>query len=245
MRSIFWSGLVVSAAVLFSSPVVSGETIVKLNFGSTGPDVQLIDGVFSTIDDGDSAPGDQITTVDFDGFVEAGGHTDITIPNQGSFSLFGVDLVGTPDVSSGVFTSVTQVTTGGSFELYDGVGNILLTGTLTDGLLHGSSGAAATGSFFAANLGTFTGPNTAGLDGLFSMLDPDSAALSISLTDVVSLPGGDPGLLVDNGGLLNFSSDATGNISAEAKLGPVLPEPSASLMAIFGVLGLLGMRKKS
>lgn len=248
MKVLTMRSLVLATAVFFSVQSASAETIIKLTFGSTGPDVQLSNGVLTTVDDGVStgSPGDQETTVDFDGFVETdGGMIDILLPEQGSFSLIGVDLVGDPIVAgAGNFSLVTQPTTGGTFELYDQHGSILLTGTLTDGSLHGTTGAAATSGFLTANLGSFTGPGSDGLNRLFKLLDPDSAAVSISLTDVISTPGGSAGLMVDaNGKLMDFSADATGNISAEA-INNQLPEPAGVTMAVFALLGLSGMRRR-
>jgi len=231
---------------LLFSQIAGAETIIKLTFGSTGPDIQLDGGVLSTVDDGvtTSSPGDQQSTVDFDGFVEtSGGLVDIVIPEQGSFSLFGVDLVGEPGVDTiGPFTRIDQATTGGSFELYDQNGTILLTGTMTDGLLSGSPGGAAAGSFFAANLGTFTGPSSDELNKLFAQLDPDSASLSISLTDVIASDS-TPGLQLVGGVLRDFTADATGNVSAES-IGNVVPEPSSVSLVLCGLLGLLSLRRR-
>lgn len=220
------------------------ETIVKLDFGTTGtvgPDIELENGILSTVNDGVAGtPGDQDTSVTFHGFV-VGTEGDITPPNQGSYSLSGVSMVGSPFVvNQGLFSLVTQQTTGGTFELYGTNGDVLLTATLQDGSLHGTTGASATGGFLTANLGTFTGPASSDL---FNQLAPNTASLAISLTDVSS-PNGAPGLSVGANELLqNFSADATANIGAD-NIGVGLPEPTSISMALFGVLGILGFRRR-
>ena len=108
------------AALFFLTSSALAETIAKLGLGSAGPDIELVDGVLSTVDDGVAAtPGDQNSDVTFTGFV-AGSVADITPSNQGSFSLSGVSMVGSPFVvNQGLFALVTQQTTGGTFDLYD------------------------------------------------------------------------------------------------------------------------------
>ena len=233
--------LAAAFAVLFSLPL-QAETIVKLGLGSTGPDIQLVDGTLSTVDDGEAgSPGDQESTVTFHGFV-AGSVDDITPPAQGSFTLSGVSMVGSPVlVNQGIFSLVTQQTTGGTFELYGDDGQVLLTATLEDGSLHGTTSAAATGGFISMNLGTFTGPAADDLDVLFSQVAADTASLAISLTDV-SDDTGAGGLSVIDNVLQNFTSDATANIGAES-FGGVVPEPSSGMMALAG-LALLTIRRR-
>jgi|GEM_PF-2903639 len=231
------------AALVFLTSSAHAETIVKLGLGSAGPDIQLVDGVLSTVDDGSAAsPGDQTSDVTFHGFV-AGSVADITPPNEGSFSLSGVSMVGSPFVvNQGLFSLVTQQTTGGTFDLYDEAGDILLSATLEDGSLHGTTGASATGGFITLNLGTFTGPAADEFDVLFSQLAPETASLAISLTDVSS-PNGAPGLSVANDLLENFSADATANVGADP-IGTVLPEPSSNCLAALGCLALLAWRRR-
>lgn len=238
-----WRSTVVAIAFsMMLAQLASAETIIKLSIGATGPDVVLEDGLFSTVDDGvtTQSPGQQQTTIDFDGFVESeGGLTDITIPNQGSFTLTGIQMSGGPIVKTlGPFTRIDQATTGGSFELYDETGAMLLTGTMTDGLLTGTPGDAAAGSLFSASFGTFTGPTDAPMDKLFSLLDPSSMSLSLSLTDIIA-PDSTPGIRVLNGAVANFTADATGNISAVAT-----PEPGTLGLIAAGLMGLLGLRQK-
>lgn len=234
--------LIAALVSLFSMPALA-ETIIKLDFGATGtvgPDIELEDGVLSTVDDNIAGtPGDQDTSVTFHGFV-SGSEVDITPPNQGSYSLAGVSMVGSPFVvNQGLFSLVTQQTTGGTFELYDDAGEVLLTASLQDGSLHGTTGASATGGFLTANLGSFTGPAASEL---FGQLAPNTASLAISLTDVSS-PNGAPGLSVSDEVLQNFSADATANIGADP-IGVGLPEPTSISMALFGILGILGFRRR-
>ena len=78
MNIVLRRGLCMAALLSLSSVSVQAETIVKLNLGSIGPDIELIDGVLSTVDDGvANTPGDQDSDVTFHGFV-AGSVTDIT-----------------------------------------------------------------------------------------------------------------------------------------------------------------------
>lgn len=244
MTITFARSFFIAAVVSFFSLSASAETIIKLDFGTTGsvgPDIELDNGVLSTVDDGVAgSPGDQDTSVTFHGFV-AGSEVDITPPNQGSYSLSGVSMVGSPFVvNQGLFSLVTQQTTGGTFELYDTAGEVLLTATLQDGSIHGTTGAAAAGGFLTANLGTFTGPSGSSL---FDQLAPNTASLAISLTDVSS-PNGAAGLSVANDLLQDFAADATANIGADNN-GVSLPEPSSISMALFAVIGILGFRRRN
>jgi hypothetical protein len=241
--------LLVATIIVTTACDATAETIAKLNLGPTGgADVRLSSGILSTVNDGNSSPGDQETSVTFHGFVIGqNGIADITLPSQGSFTLSGVAVDGLPNVTAiGGLQLLTQPTMGGSFSLYDQAGALLLEGTLVDGSLNGITGASATGGFLTANLGTFTGPSTAGLDPLFDLLDPKSASLSMPFTDVVSTgPSGSvPGLMQGAGGaLLNFRADASVNIGAGA-LGQELPEPSGLSLACLACLGLLRLRSK-
>lgn len=238
-------GFYVAALLSVFAASVSAETIIKQTLGATGPDIEMIDGVLSTVDDGNvGTPGDQQTSISFHGFVEGqAGVVDISPPDQGSFTLDGIVAVGSPVVQDrGIFTTVEQQTTGGTFEVYGKDGEVILTGTLANGFLSGTSGAAATGGFITANLASFTGPSDPGLNYLFSLLDPNSASLAVSLTDV-SGPNGEPGLSVTNGAVDNFTADAIASIGAEALNNP-LPEPASSVLALMAMLGALGFRNR-
>ena len=145
---------------------------------------------------------------------------------------------------------MTQATTGGSFSLYDEFGGLLLTGTLDSGSLHGTIGPSGTGGFLTANLGTFTGPSSSdtgpsgsAFNQLFKLVDPGSAALAVSLTDVVSIDpvsGPIPGFLVVNGEMQRFTADATANVGASQ-----VPEPGTLSLLLVGVVGamLMGSRR--
>jgi hypothetical protein len=244
------SYLCVTAILVSTTYEAHAETIVKLNLGGTSDaDVQLVDGTLSTVSDGvATSPGDQQTSVTFHGFVDGqNGLADISPPDQASFTLSGVKIDGAPSVVGiGGLDLITQPTMGGAFSLYDESGSILLEGSLIDGSLSGIMGAAGTGGFLTANLGTFTGPANAGLDPLFDLLDPNSASLSINLSDVISTSaaGAAPGLLMGPGNVLaNFTADGGANIGAGA-LGQELPEPSGMTLGLLAALGLLTLRRR-
>ena len=238
--------LAIAAALCFFNLSAHADTIVKLTLAGD-LDIELVGTEISTIDDGNAAsPGDQDTSVEFPAgsFVfGAPGIQDIVPPAFGSVSLSGIELTGSPTIVAG--NLLTYQTTGGTFELYDDLGDPLLTGSLDDGSFFGTvgSGGAATGGWLTVNLGNFTGPPNAPNDKLFSLLDPDSAAMSISFTELFT--GTTPGVVVDNGVLQGFTADATANISAEAN-GALLPEPSTAVLGLIaGVLGVLGFRRRN
>lgn len=244
MCCFFRRGSVAAALVLAFSQLSHAVTIIKADLHSTGPDAQFVNGVFGTVVDGNvgvTSPGDQDSSITFHEFVEGEpGVNDIVLPAVGSFSLSDVSAVGPP--VPGLANTIQQQTTGGTFEVYDDLGRVLLTGTLKDGVLSGTAaGGAAAGGFVTANLGTFTGPSDASLDHLFSLLDPNSASISIPLSDIGN--GGTSGLLVAGGVLQDFTADAQVNIGAEA-LSTQLPEPTSSTLALFAAVGLLGLRKR-
>jgi len=244
MDSLLRRSLLMVACSLCATNICSAETIVKLNLGSTGPDIHLQNGVLSTVDDEDnsaSSPGDQGTGTTFHGFVDGvDGIVDINAPAQSSFSLSGVSLLGSSfAVELGAFSLITQATTGGLFELFDENGGVLLTGSLTNGSLHGTSGLSAAGGFLTADLGSFTGPNDHSFDKLFSLLAPGSASLAMSLTDVSSGPNGKRGFQVLDDMLQDFSADASANIGADP-----IPEPTSLGLLLVGFVGVLGSLRR-
>ncbi len=214
----------------------SAETIIKLGLGG-GPDLQLSGGFLSTV-------GNQPTDATFHGFVGASEEIqDIVPPKQASFELNGVALSGDPSTTAGL---ITQATMGGSFALFDETGAELLRGTLVEGALHGTTGNSATGGFLTANLGTFTGPTD--MDKLFKLLEPDSASLAISLTDVRSSTEAGPvgGFAVVDNVLQTFTADATAAIAAEPFGGnQELPEPSSFVLALVAGLAALRLRRRA
>ena len=236
--------LAVAGATFLFAQSVHADTILKLTLAGTS-DIELVGTEISTIDDGNAAsPGDQDTAVEFpEGSFVFGqpGITNIVPPDFGSLSLSGIELTGSPTIVAG--TLLTYQTTGGTFELYDDAGDPLLTGTLDDGSFYGTvgSGGAATGGWLTVNLGTFTGPPDEPMNKLFSLLDPDSAAMSISFTELFT--GNTPGVIVENGVLQGFTADATANIAADTN-GALLPEPASILYGLFAVLGAMGFRRR-
>ena len=219
------------------------ETVIKLDLGSTSePDIQLVSGAVSTFRDAAATAGDQKTNVEFSSFLEA------TVPDivGGSFTLKEVSLVGAPTDLGPI---VTQNTSGGAFEIFDASGVSLLTGTLNAGVLIGpptSATVSATGSFLTATMGDFTGPAASAL---YTQLAPDSASISISLTNVQSAGGGKGLTIIEDGAapfLGDFVAGATANIAAvSASDGNNLPEPAGLTLALFGLLGALSLRRRS
>ena len=240
MHSPLRRSLMIAACCFISGEVGFSETIIKLDLGPIGPDIKLESGMLSTVDDGNGSaesPGEQDTSVAFDNFAkDVAGIANIFPPETASFTLSGVGVIGVPlVVDQGSHDLVVQSTSGGSFSLFDEAGAELLTGTLEAGSLHGHTGISGTSSFLTASLGTFTGPmGTA----LYDVLDPGSASLAISLTDVLS--SGTPGLEVVNDVIQDFSADATANIGAEP-----IPEPTSMILLGLGLafLGRLHRRR--
>ena len=225
---------------------LSAETIIRLELGVSGPDVQYLDGELSTVDDGNlgvTSPGDQDTNVTLDGFVKtagADGFADIAdIPSGASFSLSGITAV----ESAVEFGSlVNQSTTGGTFELFDTAGDLLLSAELQDGVLVGPSSelGVSAGSLFTVEFGNFSGP--AGGE-IFSLLREDSAELSMSFTNI-SDASGQSGFSVVDGVLQGFTADITAQIEAEASGNAQLPEPASFGLAMMGAFAFLGLRRR-
>jgi hypothetical protein len=214
-------------------------TVIKVDLGGTiGPDVGLTGTTFGTISDGMGATtGDQNTSVTYQGFLS--GLPAITTGNA-SFSLTGVTLAGPANVIGSV---VNQLTTGGTFNLWDPSNSLLLSGLLTGGDISGTTTSSA-GSFFNVGVATFTGGSL-----LTSYLASTPAALSLSLTGIIGtdLSGNQtPGLYVHCNGscnLNNFTANATGLID-----GAPVPEPASALLLLsgfFGGLGGLRLRRRS
>jgi hypothetical protein len=208
-----------SLVSLLVSPVDAvAETVIKFELAgmSTGPDMQFNAGTLSTIDDGVASTfGDQNTNVSYQGFLE--GLTDIAA--GASMTISGVDKVGDASDVNGI---VSQVTSGGTFFLYDQSDFLLLSGGFAGGVVVGSVSDSA-GSFFTTSPLMYTGGS------LLDFVIPKSGKISLSFTDVRT--GGSPGMVVTNGNLADFTSVATGSLEATA-----VPEPSVLGMAAIGVL---------
>jgi hypothetical protein len=114
---------------------VSAVTIIKFDLGSTGPDVALNAGVLATVNDGvGSTTGAQNTRLEFTGFLD-GILSDINT-SIASLTISGVTVSGLANVLG---TLVTQATTGGTFSVYNPANVLLLTGTLVNGAITGST----------------------------------------------------------------------------------------------------------
>ncbi len=223
-------GLVAS---LFFSSSVFADTIIKFDLGSTGPDVEYVGGVFSTVDDGVVGTiGEQDSGIDFTGFLD-GAIADILV--GASITIDNVIASGAANIVGPI---IAQETTGGTISLWDNVGGLLLTGTLGSGAITGSQGGE-TGSFFNTTVMTYTAGS------LLSFVSPTPAGISIALNGILS--GGLVGMNVafnpntNAFELQNFTSDASGLLTGSA-----VPEPASMLLlgsAIFG--GIASRRKKA
>ncbi len=221
-----FSKLVVIAVVaLFVSTTASATTILKLNFGASGPDFQYAGGVLSTIDDGIAGTvGDQNTQAFFEGLLD--GVPDINT-DIASVTFDGITADGAATVLPGF---VVQNTTGGTFSLWDASNTLLLSATIDSGSISGPLGAAATGSFVTLTLGTYTGGT------LFPLLGgANAASIGVSFTDVTSRSGA--GFSVTGSTLNAFTADATANLAA-------VPEPTTVGLLLAGLAGGLGVRRR-
>jgi hypothetical protein len=215
----------VAVCALFSlATSSSAATIIKLNLGGIGPDIEMVQPPgpvpleLRTRDDGIGATtGNQNTDVEFVGFLD--GNPDITTTDA-SFTLSG--LTPTPGPATSFPPLMIQNFTGGSFTLYGPApGNtVLLTGTLANSALTGVTGPPGTGALFTTTFGAITGGSLSG------GLVPSSLTLSMNLSNV---NGGSGFALNPNNFLLPFLADASVNIAAE------VPEPAALTLVLLGL----------
>ena len=211
-------------ALLFSavsSTNALAETVIKFNLAgvSTEPDVSFGMGVLNTLDDGAAGTvGDQSTDVSYQGFL---GFLP-TIPSGASLTLSGVSADGSASGSTGL---ITQATAGGMFSLFDNMNDLLLSGSLGSGVIAGAAGNN-TGSFFSTTPILYTGGS------LLPLIQPNSGAITLSLNDVRT--GGNTGMVVQNGTLLDFTATANGQLAATA-----VPEPSVIGMAAIGAIAMV------
>lgn len=226
LKAALLGGLAAVAFTLGMATPSSAETIIKFAMSEVGPDVQFDGTTFGTSDDGNAATlGDQDTRLFFEGALSS--IADILDPIA-SFSLDDVLASGLPTVIGSV---VAQSTTGGTFSFWDETNTLLLSGTLSTGVITGSS-TASTGSFFNTSFATFTGGSLAAL------LDPNSAGLSIALTSIMSADG--PGLHIGpDGRLLPFTADGAGLVEGSS----AIPEPATALM-LLSALGAGGVARR-
>ena len=225
---------VLAAVALCVSLISTAEagTILKLSLGNdVTPDIAFNGAILNTIMDGNAATtGDQNTAVEFTGFL---GYIPPIAAANASFTLQGVASVGPATVLPG--NLIVQSFTGGTIALYDPANALLLSGTLGDSVLSGSTGVAATGALFTTTFGTVTGGSLAG------SVDVSSLSLSMSMTDVSTAAV--PGFAVDgNSMLMPFQADASMNIGA---LERNIPEPATGLLVLVGGVLLLAAKRRS
>lgn len=210
-------------ALLLAARLSTAGTIIKLDLGGTGPDVNYTggpSGTLNTTSDGVvSTTGDQNTSILYTGFLSSNPAT------TGSYTLAGATAVGAPTPLGGGV--VTQSFSGGSFQLYDSSNTLLLNVNLGTSLLVGGSN----GAFFNITNGTVVG----GLPSLTSQLVSTSIGMSMTLTNI---SGG--GLSINPGsGLLNaFQADATKEITASQ-----VPEPAAALLLLSAIIAPAWLRR--
>ncbi|MFO0788195.1 MAG: hypothetical protein U0805_01990 [Pirellulales bacterium] len=216
-----------SICALLGSSAAQAETALKLGLGNTGPDLAMsAGGVIGTTSDGDvTTTGDQNTAIDYTGFLDPQ-LVDI-ITNTASFSIAGVQKTGNASVIGGAV--VVQDFFGGTFNLYSPTNTLLLSGNLQDSTLTGVIGGTGTGSIFTTKVGTFTSGS------LLPYVLPNSLNVSMALTNV----NGGFGFVLSGSPftLQPFTSDASVNISADAGLGPGIPEPTSLVIALLGAVG--------
>jgi hypothetical protein len=233
LKKVFQAVLAAALFLVLSTEARAIDTVIKVDLGGTGPDVALTGATFGTVNDGDAGTvGDQTTGVDFVGPLSF--LADIL--SGASFSLGGVNLVGSPTVFNG--TNVFQATNGGNFGLWDSANTLLLSGTLAGGSIAGTIGGT-TGSFFHTTVFSYTGGS------LLAYIQPTPAGLSLALSQITSgqllglqtLPC--EGITQCTGNLAPFTANASGLLE-----GTSVPEPASMLLLVSGLFGGLVARRK-
>jgi hypothetical protein len=223
-----------AALVLPAFQDASAGTIIKLSLGDDpAADIEYTSGILSTVDDGDgSSPGDQNTAVEFLDFLSS----LTNIPSaDASYTLSGVTPAG-PAVHVISLGTVLQPFTGGTFELWDDLGTLLLGVSLGDSELAGTVGGTATGAVFSTTFGTPL-PGPAG-GTLAPLIAPGTVTMSISMSHI----NGGAGLSItpflapvpgiELATLHDFVANVTKSIDAER----LIPEPTAALLLVLGGL---------
>ena len=204
-------------ALLLSFNASYAATIIKLDLGGTGPDLNFTGGVFgtlNTVNDGvGGTTGDQNTAILYTSFLS----TLIPNPTTGSYTLSGATATGAPNPLGGGV--VAQTFSGGNFKLYDSANALLLDVNLATSLLVGGGN----GAFFNITNGTVIG----GAPAITSQLVSTSIGMSMTLSNI---SGGGLTIAPGGGSLNSFFADSTKEITATQ-----VPEPAALLLA-FGAL---------
>jgi hypothetical protein len=201
-------------ALVLLSNASHASTIIKLDLGGTGPDLNYTGGIFgtlNTVSDGVVATtGDQNTTVLFTDFLSG----LIPNPRPGSYTLLGATATGAPTPLGGGV--VMQNFSGGNFKIYDTSNAILLDVNLSTSLLVGGGN----GAFFNITNGTVIGGSPA----ITSQLVSNSIGMSMTLSNI---SGGGLTIAPGGGSLNSFFADATKEITATQ-----VPEPAAILLVL-------------
>jgi hypothetical protein len=211
----FACALSICAAFALTATSTQAGTIIKLNLGGTGPDIELAGGVLSTVNDLNAGTtGDQDTAILFDDFLN--GNPDINT-STASVTIDGLALSG-PAVVVGPF--VAQGFAGGTISIYSPTNILLLQGTLGNSTLSGNIGPPPNGSVFTTTFADVTG----------GTLDPQIAnntlTVQMTLSNINGGAGLSAGVFVDP-----FVADSAVTLDAD----PV-PEPTAGLLALVGVV---------
>jgi hypothetical protein len=203
-------------ALFFAIQSSRAATIIKLDLGGVGPDVNFTGGAGGTLSTIDNNPagltGDQATNILFTSFLSGLGST------TGSYSLAGATAAGAPTPLGGGV--VMQNFAGGNFKIYNSVNTLLLDVNLTSSLLVGGG----SGAFFNITNGLVVGGDPT----ITSQLIANSLGMSISLTNI---SGGGLTIAPAGGSLNAFTADATKEISATQ-----VPEPTTAILLIAGGL---------
>lgn len=219
--------VVLSCAVLgaMSSQAQAG-TMIKLNLGGVGPDIELAGGVLSTFDDGIAATtGDQNTAIEFTDFLD-GGNPDINT-STASVTIDGLAISGSATVGPGF---VTQAFKGGTISLYGPAptNTLLLQGQLQSSSIFAATGPGG-GTFFTTTFGNVTGGTL------------DAAIANNTLTMQMTLANVNGGAGVTAGAVMNpFLSDAFVTLDSD----PAVPEPATCVFAVFGCVAAVAASKR-
>jgi hypothetical protein len=232
MKALRYSFLCALAALAITFQASHASTIIKLNLGGVGPDIQLNGGgILSTVNDGNGATtGDQNTAIEYTSFLDF--IPDINT-STGSFTLSGLNEVGPANLIIG--NVIGQSFQGGLFELYDPSNNLLLSGPLTTSAVTGTLGPPGTGGLFTTVLGAFNGGS------LVPYLTQGTVSLSINLGNI----NGGNGFILTGGvpsQIAPFLADATGSIAADFS---GIPEPASIMLTLVASSMLVLRRRRS